>query len=365
MPAFFDQGPPESPATQTLMKSRIAVLGLLLGLQACFVQAADIRGAGATFPSAVYKTWASAYMKERGGSVSYQATGSGDGIKRIIAREVDFGGSDSPLSAADLEKHKLVQFPTAIGGIVPVINVRGVGHHELRLNGELLADIMSGAITHWNDKRIAAMNADVALPALPIVRIVRADKSGTTEAFTKYLSAVSPAWRATVGHGQLPKWPGSIVAVDGNDGIVKTLKETHGAIGYVSYDRVVQHKLVGVKLRNRAGNLVGASEEGFKSAVQESDLNKKGDETASLLDQPGVLSWPITVTTYVLVDAQPKTAEAARDALQFLYWTFLRGDALMRSSGLTPLPTEIQARVVPRFQKVRPKNGEPLNFYSF
>lgn len=347
------------------MTSRFAVLGLLLGLQACFVHAADVRGAGATFPSDVYKSWASAYMKERGGSVSYLPTGSGDGIKRIVAREVDFGGSDSPLSAADLEKHKLVQFPTAVGGIVPVINLRGAGNQELRLNAELLADIMSGAVTHWNDKRIAAMNPEATLPALPIVRIVRADKSGTTEAFTKYLSAMSPAWRANVGHGQLPKWPGAPLAVDGNDGIVKALKDTQGAIGYVSYDRVVQHKLVGVKLRNRAGNFVGASEAGFKSAVKESDLNKKGDETASLLDQPGVLTWPITVTTYVLVDAQPKTAEAARDALQFLYWTFLKGDALMRSSGLTPLPTEIQARLVPRFQKVRPQNGQPLNFYSF
>jgi phosphate transport system substrate-binding protein len=347
------------------MTSRFALLGLLLGLHTSFVHATDIRGAGATFPSDIYKTWATVYENERGAKVSYQATGSGDGIKRIIAREVDFGGSDSPMSAADLEKNKLVQFPTAVGGIVPVVNLRGIANHQLRLNGELLADIMSGAVAQWNDKRIAALNPDLALPAQPIVRIVRAEKSGSTEAFTKYLSTMSPAWQASIGHGQLVKWPGAVTAVDGNDGIVKALKDTQGAIGYVSYDRVVQHKLVGVKLRNRAGNFVGASEEGFKSAVQESDLNRKGDERASLLDMPGPLSWPISVTTYVIVDAQPKTAEGARDALRFLYWTFLRGDSIVRSSGFTPLPTEIQARLVPRFQKVRPQDGQALNFYNF
>jgi len=346
------------------MTLRFTALGLLLGLQACLAHAVDIRGAGATFPSDVYKSWATAYEKERGGKVSYLPTGSGDGIKRITAREVDFGGSDSPLSAADLEKNKLLQFPTAVGGIVPVVNLHGVANQQLRLSGDLLADIMSGAVTHWNDKRIAAINPDVSLPALPIVRIVRAEKSGTTDAFTKYLSVMSPAWKASVGHGQLVKWPGNVIAVDGNDGIVKALKDTQGAIGYVSYDRVVQHKLVGVKLRNRAGSFVAASEDGFKSAVQESDL-KTGDETASLLEQPGPLSWPITITTYVLVDAQPKTAEGARAAMQFLYWTFLKGDALVRSSGLTPLPTVIQARLVPRFQKVRPQDGQPLNFYSY
>lgn len=348
------------------MTHRSIALGLLLlGLQAATAHAAEVRGAGATFPSAVYKTWAAGYERTHGAKVSYQATGSGDGIKRIVAREVDFGASDSPLAPAELEKYKLVQFPTAVGGIVPVVHLRGIAANDLRLSGDVLADIMRGSITHWNDKRIAALNPGLALPAAAIVRIVRAEKSGTTEAFTKYLSAVSPEWTSEVGHGQLVKWPGTALAVDGNDGIVKALKDTHGAIGYVSYDRVVKHQLVAVKLRNRAGSFVAASEDGFKSAVQESDLAKKGDEAASLLDLPGPLSWPITVTTYVLVDANPKTAAGARDALQFLYWTFLKGDTLVRSSGLTPLPTAVQARLVPRFQKVRPQDGQPLNFYAF
>jgi len=346
------------------MKFFPALLALSLGLSAA-VHATEIRGAGATFPSAVYKTWAAGYEKERGGKVSYLATGSGDGIKRIIAREVDFGASDSPLPSAELEKHKLIQFPTAVGGIVPVVNLRSVEADRLRLSGELLADIMRGAIAQWNDKRIAALNPGISLPAAPIVRVVRADKSGTTDAFTKYLSAMSPEWRSTVGDGQLVKWPGAVRTVDGNDGIVAALQDTPGAIAYVSYDRVVHSGLTSVRLLNRAGNFVAASADGFRVAVQESDLNRRGDETASLLDQPGLLSWPITITTYVLIDAQPKTAAAASEALQFLYWTFLKGDSLVRSSGLTPLPTAVQARLIPRFQKVRPLDRQPLNFYSY
>src|SRR5687768_1929073 len=200
------------------MTNRSIALGLLLlGLHATASHAAEIRGAGATFPSAVYKTWAAGYEKAHGAKVSYLATGSGDGIKRIIAREVDFGASDSPLAPAELEKNRLVQFPTAVGGIVPVVHLRGVASNELRLGGDVLADIMRGSITLWNDKRIAALNPGLALPAAAIVRIVRADKSGTTDAFSKYLSAVSGDWSAQVGHGQLVKWPGTTVAVDGND----------------------------------------------------------------------------------------------------------------------------------------------------
>lgn len=344
------------------MRIQHVVLGLLLGLQAA-AHAADIRGAGATFPSVVYKSWAAGFEKEHGSKVLYQPTGSGDGVKRIVAREVQFGATDSPLSPADLAKHQLVQFPMAVGGIVPVVNLRGVGDQRLRLSGEVLADIMRGEITQWSDKRIAALNPDVPLPSMPIARIVRADKSGTTDAFTKYLSAVSPDWSSGVGAGQLVKWPGAVTAAEGNDGVVAALKATTGAIAYVSYDRVVNERLAGAKLRNRSGGFVGASEEGFKAAVQQSDLNRIGDETASLLDRPGPLSWPITVTTYILVDAQPKTAAQASESLQFLYWAFLRGDALLRSSGFTPLPTAIQARLIPRFAKIRPQDGRPLNFY--
>jgi phosphate transport system substrate-binding protein len=329
-----------------------------------FAASADIRGAGATFPSAVYKAWAVAYGKEHGVNVDYQATGSGDGLRRIIGREVAFGASDSPMPPEELARHRLVQLPTAVGGIVPVVNLRGMAANELRLTGELLADIMSGKVARWNNARIAALNPGKALPSVPIVRVVRADKSGTTDAFTKYLSLVSANWKGTVGQGQAVKWPGSVLAVEGNDGIAKAMKETAGAIGYVSFDRVARNGLVPASLRNASGVFVAASESGFRAAVQASDLAKKDDETASLLQREGPLVWPMTITTYLLVDANPPTAAGAEQTLQFLYWTFLKGDTVIRTSGFTPLPAAVQARFVSRFRSVKPQDGQPLNFYS-
>jgi phosphate transport system substrate-binding protein len=326
--------------------------------------AAEIHGAGATFPSAVYKSWAESYGKSHDAKVTYQPTGSGDGVKRIGAREVDFGASDSAVSAADLDRLGLVQIPTAVGGIVPVVNLRGVANERLRLTGDLLADIMRGAVTRWNDRRIAALNPDVDLPAAAIVRIVRAEKSGTSDAYTRYLSLMSADWKSQVGFGQLVKWPGEVTAVDGNDGVAKGVAATPNSIGYVSFDRVALHKLAGVRLRNRAGAWIVPSPEAFKSAVQESDLNRKGDETATLLDQPGVQSWPLTITTYLLLDARPKTASGARDAVQFVFWSLQNGDGEVRNSGLTPLPAQIQARLVQRFARIRPQDGQPLNFFA-
>ncbi|MGN6525170.1 MAG: phosphate ABC transporter substrate-binding protein PstS [Burkholderiaceae bacterium] len=350
--------------TTTPTRVGALLLACLAALASPVRAAAEVHGAGATFPSAVYKAWASGYEQARGAKVSYQPTGSGDGIKRIEAREVDFGASDSALSQADLESHGLLQIPSAIGGIVPVVNLRGVANERLRLTGELLADIMRGAVDKWNDRRIAALNPDVDLPPMPIVRVVRAEKSGTNDAFTRYLSLSSPEWKQQVGAGQLVKWPGTVTAVDGNDGVARTVAATAGAIGYVSYDRVAQYRLAGVRMRNRAGSFVSPSPEGFRAAVKESDLNRKDDETATLLDQPGPQTWPLTITTYLLLDVHPKTAEGARGALQFVWWSLLNGDGVVRSTGLTPMPETIQARLVQRFARIKPQDGQPLNFYD-
>ncbi len=341
-----------------------AVLLLLPGMPEA--SAAEVRGAGATFPSEVYKNWASAYEKERGVKVSYRPSGSGDGVQQITTRQVDFGGSDTPLGEAELAERKLIQFPTAIGGIVPVVNLRSLSSsNTLRLNGEVLAAILSGEITLWNDARIVALNPGLALPAQSITRVVRSEKSGSTEALTNYLAAVSPVWEARIGSGAVVKWPGATLKVEGSEAMVKAVQDTPGAIGYVSSDRVVQHRLSGVRLLNRGGNYVAATEDSFKQAALSSDLQVKGNETASLLNQADPRAWPITIATYVLVDAQPPTAEGARDTLQFLYWTFLKGDKILRNTGFTPLPTTVQARLIPRFQKVRPQDGQPLNFYLF
>jgi phosphate transport system substrate-binding protein len=343
--------------------STLALGAALAGLGAAALPArAEVQGAGATFPSQVYQRWAQTYEKSTGTAVRYAPTGSGDGIKQISARAVGFGGSDSPLSADELARRHLVQVPTLVGGIVPVVNLPGVGANKLRLTGEVLADVMAGRIAQWNDTRIAALNPGLSLPSTPIKRIVRAEKSGTSEGFTRYLAGASPAFASEVGIGQQPKWPGEVLRADGNDGVAKLLQGTPGAIAYVSYDRVERDRLAGVKLRNAAGQWVAASETGFRAAIMESDLAKRGDDVASLMDRPGPESWPITMTSFVLVDAQPAKAESASPALKFLYWCFMHGDDLTRGTGFAPLPVTLQSRLAARFASVKAQDGSRPNY---
>lgn len=319
--------------------------------------ASAVHGAGATFPAKVYARWGEQFAQAHGVKIAYKPTGSGDGIQRASERKVDFGGTDSPLAADELAKKRLVQIPMLVGGVVPVVNLPGLDNRRLRLAGDLLGDIMAGRIERWDDARIAALNPGVNLPAKRIVRVVRADKSGTTEGFTRYLAQVSAGFRSGVGSGALPKWPGEVEAGEGNDGVVGAVKGTTGAIGYVSFDRVEAAGLAPVLLQNRAGQWVAPSEAGFRAAILHSRLHTQGDDTAPLLDLPGADSWPITLTSFVLVDAAPAEAARVEPALRFLYWCFQRGDALTRGSGFAPLPTAVQARLAARFAEVRPARG--------
>lgn len=316
-----------------------------------------VQGAGATFPAKVYATWAGAYAKAGGGAVAYKGTGSGDGIKQISARKVDFGGTDAPLPAAELTKLKLVQIPMLVGGVVPVVNLPGLGA-ALHLDGELLAEIFLGRVKSWNDGRIAALNPGLSLPALPIKRVVRAEKSGTSDGFSRYLAGVSARFKADVGASQAPAWPDSPLTAEGNDGMVQTLRATLGAIAYVSHDRVLRDKLAAVKLRNAAGHFVLPSEAGFRAAMIESDMNRQGNDLATLLDRPGPDAWPITLTSFVLVDAEPAQAAQAAATLKYLYWCFMHGDELTRGTGFAPLPVSVQTRLAARFTQVRPKDGQ-------
>lgn len=338
----------------------LLALALLLVLPTAVppAHAQTVQGAGASFPSKVYQRWADTYASQTKVSIAYKATGSGDGIKQAIARSVAFGGTDSPLKPEELEKHKLVQIPTAVGGVVPVVNLPGVASNRLVLDGPLLADLFAGKVARWNDARIAALNPGLPLPALPVQRVVRSDKSGTTEGFSRYLALVSPSFKAEIGASQLPKWPGALLTGDGNDGVVKTLKASSGAIAYVSFDRVERDQLSAVRLRNAAGKLVAASEAGFRAAIKESDLHKKGDDLASTLNLPGDASWPITLTTFVLIDAEPAQASTVDPTLRFFYWAFLNGDRLLAGTGFAPLPTPVQARLATRFAQVRPQTGQ-------
>lgn len=317
--------------------------------------AQPVQGQGATFPAKVYDTWARAFEKAGGGSVAYKGTGSGDGIKQIGARKVDFGGTDAPLPAAELARQKLVQIPMLVGGVVPVVNLPGSA--ALQLDGEVLAEIFMGRVKLWNDARIAALNPGIALPALAIKRVVRAEKSGTSDGFSRYLAGVSAHFKAEVGASQAPAWPGEPLKAEGNDGMVQTLRATPGSVAYVSYDRVLRDKLAAVKLRNAAGKFVLPTEAGFRAAILESDMHRQGDDLATLLDRPGNETWPITLTSFVLVDAEPATAGKASPALKYLYWCFMHGDDLTRGSGFAPLPISVQSRLAARFTQVRPKDG--------
>jgi phosphate transport system substrate-binding protein len=348
-------------------RARCALRAWLIGglaLGALGAQA-DIKGAGATFPSQVYLRWASSYEKQGGTGVSYKPTGSGDGVKQISAHTVQFGGSDTPLTPKELSERHLVQIPMLVGGIVPVVNLPGIGDKRLQLSGELLGDIMAGEVKQWNDPRIAALNPGVALPAWTIRRIVRAEKSGTTEGLSRYLSGTSPRFASAVGIGQLPKWPGEVERAEGNDGMVHALKALPGAIAYVSYDRAQQDHLAGVKLRNAAGNWVAASEPAFRSAILQSDLSRMGDDQASLTDRPGPDSWPITMTSFILLDATPASADAAGTTMRFIYWCFMHGDELTRGTGFAPIPTTLQARLAARFQQVRAQDQKQPDYLSF
>lgn len=326
---------------------------------------AEVTGAGATFPARVYDKWAQAYAQDRGVQVNYQQTGSGNGIQQIKARTVDFGGTDSPLSSKDLTLHKLIQIPMLVGGIVPVVNLPGITNNKLLLSGDVLADIMAGRITVWNDARITALNSGTTLPAKPIVRLVRAEKSGTTAGFTDYLSQVSASFNTEIGHSQLPNWPGQVLKAEGNDGVSRVLRATEGAITYISFDRVTKDTLAGVRLKNSVNGAIAASEAGFRAAIMDSDVARLGNDEASLINRPSPQAWPITLTSFVLFDQQPTDTARATAAMRYLYWCFVHGDELTQGTGFAPLPTSLQARLVGRFAKITLKDGTFLKVANF
>ena len=329
--------------------------------------AAVVIGAGASFPGLVYTAWSAGYGSERGQSVRYTASGSGDGVAQIAARSVDFGATDSPLSPTELARSRLVQFPTMAGAIVPVSNgVVATGGAPLRLTGALLAALFAGDIVYWDDARIAAANPGLALPHLRVVRVVRADASGSTEILTRYLAQQSPGFATAVGAGKTVKWSAgdtaaagtALVTARGNDGVASAVKATPGAIGYTSYDRVLRDALAPVALKNRAGVYVRPSEPAIQAAVRASDLRRSDTMTASLIDLDGRDVWPLVDLTYVLLDAEPPSAARASASAQFFYWAFLKGDVLVKGTGFAALPTEVQARVVRRLADIKPRDGK-------
>ncbi|HEX9626909.1 MAG TPA: phosphate ABC transporter substrate-binding protein PstS [Acidiferrobacterales bacterium] len=340
---------------------RILTAGLLAGaLSACAAEAANINGAGATFPYPIYAKWAEAYKQQTGTGMNYQSIGSGGGIKQIIAQTVDFGASDAPLSVEDLEKNGLMQFPMVMGGVVPVINVPGVNPGELKLTGALLADIYLGKIAQWNDAAIAKLNPGVKLPDQKITVVARSDGSGTTFIFTHYLSKVSPEWKEKVGNKTSVAWPTG-VGGKGNEGVASYVQRIKGGIGYVEYAYALQNKMNYAMLQNRMGKFVKPDADSFKAAAANADWAGTPGFNLMLTDQPGAGSWPITGATFILMHKQQRDPATAAEALKFFDWAYRKGNKLADALHYVPMPASVVTLVEKAWaQQIRDTKGNPV-----
>jgi phosphate transport system substrate-binding protein len=318
---------------------RTAIAAAFVGA-AVSALAADISGAGATFPYPVYAKWADTYKKDTGNGLNYQSIGSGGGIKQIIANTVTFGASDKPLKAEDLAKNSLVQWPQVMGGIVPVLNVDGFAAGEIVIDGPTLAKIFLGEVKTWNDPALAKLNPSAKLPEAAIAVVHRSDGSGTTFNFTDYLAKVSADWKSKVGSDAAVEWPVGLAA-KGNEGVANTVANTKGAIGYVEYAYAKQNKMTYAKMVNRDGKTVAPTMETFQAAAANADWANAPGYYQILTDQKGAASWPITAATFILVPKQPKDTEAAAEALKFFTWAFEHGDKEAEALDYIPMPTSV------------------------
>lgn len=303
--------------------------------------AQQITGAGATFPAPVYTKWGEAAKAAIGVELNYQAIGSGGGQNQILNRTVDFGASDAPMDPAKLESGKLVQFPMVMGAVVPIVNLPGIKDDELKLTGEILADIFEGKITKWNDPKLVEMNHGVTLPNMAIAPVHRADASGTSFVFTSYLAEVSPGWKSKVGAGTSVNWPAGTGA-KGNDGVAASVKNVKGGIGYVENAYATQNKLTTTQLRNKAGQYVKPTIKSFQDAAANADWAGAKNYAVSIIDQQGATSWPIVSATFLLLPKDPKDAAREQLVLKWVNWDYEHGDAIASQLEYVPLPQSVK-----------------------
>jgi len=302
--------------------------------------AADITGAGATFPFPIYSKWADAYKKETGNGLNYQSIGSGAGIKQIEAKTVTFGATDMPLKVEQLDKAGLIQWPMVMGAIVAVVNIDGVKPGELVFDGPTLADIYLGKITKWDDPAIKKLNPNVNLPSAAIAVVRRADGSGTTFNFTNFLSKVSPDWKSKVGEGTAVEWPTGVGA-KGNEGVAANVAQTKNSIGYVEYAYAKQNKLVYTAMINKAGKKVEPNVDSFQAAASNADWTSAPGYYVILTDQPGEKSWPITASTFILMQRAPADKAASGEAIKFFKWAFANGGKMAEELDYIPMPENV------------------------
>ena len=341
----------------------IFALGSLIGATALSLSfnaaAQDVTGAGATFPAPLYAKWASEYNKATGVKVNYQSVGSGAGIKQIDAKTVAFGASDMPLKDDELAKKGQVQFPTVIGGVVPVINVKGINPGQLKLTGPVLGDIYLGKITRWNDPALKALNPGLALPDADIAVVRRADGSGTSFIFTNYLSKVNPEWKSKVGEGTAVNWPTG-AGGKGNEGVAAFVNRLPNSIGYVEYAYVKQNKMNYALMQNSAGSFVAPDDDTFKAAAAGADWSKSFYQI--LTNQGGKDAWPLTGATFILMHkAQDKPAEAA-STLKFFNWAYKNGDKMAADLEYVAMPESVKVQIEKSWSEIKDASGKPVAY---
>ena len=348
----------KSASVQRLLATAAIAWGLASAVPA---GAANITGAGATFPYPIYSKWAEAYRAKTGVGLNYQSIGSGGGIKQILAKTVDFGASDAPLEPAQLEKDGLVQFPMVMGGVVPVVNIEGIKPGALRLSGAVLADIYLGKISKWNAPAIAALNPGVKLPDQDITVVARSDGSGTTFIFTNYLSKLSAEWKDKAGNNTSVKWPAG-VSGKGNEGVAAYVQRLPGSIGYVEYAYALQNKMAYALLQNKDGNFVAPDDKTFRAAAANAQWDKAPGFYLLLTDQPGKESWPITGATFILMHKKQDKPENAAIALKFFDWAYEAGDKLALDLDYVPMPDSVVKLVKEEWKKIQEPAGKPVAY---
>jgi len=322
-------------------------------------QAANVTGAGASFPYPIYARWAADYHADTRNIVNYQSIGSGGGQQQIIAKTVDFGASDDPMKGEDLDKNGLLQFPAVIGGTVPVVNIPGVAPGQLKLSGPLLADIFLGKVKKWNDAAITALNPTLALPAADIIVVHRSDGSGTTFGWTNYLSKVSADWKERVGEGKAVKWPTG-QGGKGNEGVAAYVGQLRHSIGYVEYAYAKQNKLAWTQLQNQAGAFVQPSQASFAAAAANADWASVPGMGVVLTNEPGESSWPVTAATFILMRKVQDRPQQGAAVLAFFDWAFKQGAASAQALDYVPLPDNVTAQIRAAWGEIKTADGQPV-----
>jgi phosphate transport system substrate-binding protein len=343
------------------MNNAARALGLAgaLSIMASAAVAADISGAGATFPYPIYAKWADAYKKETGNGMNYQSIGSGGGIKQIQAKTVTFGATDMPLKGEQLEKDGLVQWPMVIGGNVPVVNLEGIKAGELVLDGPTIADIYLGKVKMWDDAAIKKLNPEAKLPSQAIVVVRRSDGSGTTFIWTDYLSKVSAEWKSKVGASTAVEWPVGIGA-KGNEGVANNVLQTKGALGYVEFAYAKQNKMTHTRVINKSGKAVEPSLASFQAAAASAKWEATPGFGEILTDEPGDGSWPIAGATFILMHKKPADPVAAKVALEFFTWAYTKGDKMASDLDYVPMPDAVVGLVKKEWGKIVGADGKPI-----